>query len=58
LIRLVKILIILDNLGWYCDVTNIFVHQRQIQIVARNIRNIYIFMIGYGIEDITWFGAD
>jgi hypothetical protein len=26
-------LIILDNLGWYCDVTNIFIRQRLIQIV-------------------------
>ena len=33
LIRLEKILVILDNLGWYCDVT-VFIRQRQIQIVA------------------------
>jgi hypothetical protein len=25
--------VILDNLGLYCDVTNIFICQRQIQIV-------------------------
>ena len=25
--------IILDNLGWYCDIANIFIRQRQIQIV-------------------------
>jgi hypothetical protein len=25
--------VILDNLSWYCDVTNIFICQRQIQIV-------------------------
>ena len=36
LIRLEKILAILDNLGWYCDVTNVFIHLRQIQIVTRN----------------------
>jgi hypothetical protein len=29
-----KILVILDNLGWYCDVTNMFIRQRQIQIVT------------------------
>ena len=34
LIRLEKILVILDNLGWYCDVTNILIRQRQIQIVV------------------------
>jgi hypothetical protein len=27
------------NLGWYCDVTNIFIRQRQIQIVTWNNRN-------------------
>jgi hypothetical protein len=27
-------LAILDNLGWYCGVTNIFIRQRQIQIVT------------------------
>ena len=32
LIRLEKRLVILDNLGWYCDVTNMFLRQRQIQI--------------------------
>ena len=26
-------MVILDNLVWYCDVTNIFIRQRQIQIV-------------------------
>jgi hypothetical protein len=26
-------LVILANLGWYCDVANIFIRQRQIQIV-------------------------
>jgi len=25
-------LVILDNLSWYCDVSNIFIRQRQIQI--------------------------
>jgi hypothetical protein len=25
--------VILDNLGWYCDIANIFIRQRQIQIV-------------------------
>jgi hypothetical protein len=39
MIRLEKILVILDNLGWYCDVTNVFSRQRQIQIVAWNNRN-------------------
>jgi hypothetical protein len=29
-------LVILDNLGWYCDVTNMFIRQRQIQIVTWN----------------------
>ena len=29
-------LVILDNLGWYCDVANIFLHQRHIQIVLWN----------------------
>ena len=29
-------MVILDNLGWYCDVTNVFIRQRQIQIVTRN----------------------
>jgi hypothetical protein len=32
--RLEKNLVILDNLGWYCDVTNVFIRQRQIQIVT------------------------
>ena len=27
---------ILDNLGWYCDVTNIFIRQRQIQLALWN----------------------
>jgi hypothetical protein len=39
LIRREQILVILDNLGWYCDVTNVFIRQRQIQIVTRNNRN-------------------
>ena len=34
LIRLEKILIILDNLGWYCDVNYIFIRQRYIQTVT------------------------
>jgi hypothetical protein len=34
LIRLEKILAILDNLGWYCDVTDVFIRQRQTQIVT------------------------
>jgi hypothetical protein len=34
LIRLEKILAILDNLGWYCDVSNVFIRQQQIQIVT------------------------
>ena len=34
-----KILVILDNLGWYCDVTNVFIRQRQIQIVTWNNRS-------------------
>ena len=38
LIRLEKILVILDN-GWYCDVTNVFIRQRQIQIFTRKNRN-------------------
>jgi hypothetical protein len=29
-----EILVMLDNLGWYYDVTNIFIRQRQIQIVT------------------------
>jgi hypothetical protein len=29
-------LVILANLGWYCDVANIFIRQRQIQIVPWN----------------------
>jgi hypothetical protein len=33
LIRLENNLVILDNLGWYCDVTNVFIRQRQFQIV-------------------------
>jgi hypothetical protein len=40
--RLGKCLAILDNLGWYCDVTNVFIRQRQIQIqfvVTWNNRN-------------------
>jgi hypothetical protein len=32
-------LVILDNLVWYCDVTNIFIRQQQIQIVPLNNRN-------------------
>jgi hypothetical protein len=28
-------LVIFDNLGWYCDVTNIFICQRQVQIVTK-----------------------
>jgi hypothetical protein len=32
-------LVKLDNLGWYCDVTNIFIRQRQIQIVPWNNHN-------------------
>jgi len=32
-------LVILDNLGWYCDVTNTFIRQRQIHIVTWNNRN-------------------
>ena len=32
-----KFLVILDNLGWYCGVTNIFIGQRQIQIVMYEI---------------------
>ena len=39
LIHLEKNLVILDNLGWYCDVTNMFIRQRQIQIVTWNNRN-------------------
>ena len=30
---------LLDNLGWYCDVTNIFIRQCQIQIATWNNRN-------------------
>ena len=29
-------LVILDNLGWYCEVADIFICQRQIQIVPRS----------------------
>jgi hypothetical protein len=32
-------LVILDNVGWYCDVNNIFIRQRQIQIVPWNNHN-------------------
>jgi len=32
-------LVILDNLGCYCDVANIFICQRQIQIVLWNYQN-------------------
>jgi len=35
----VTTLIILDNLGWYCGVANVFIRQRQIQIVSYNNRN-------------------
>jgi hypothetical protein len=31
-------LVILDNLGCYCDIANIFIHRRQIQIVTWNNR--------------------
>jgi hypothetical protein len=31
--------VILDNLGWYCDVANIFIHQQQIQIAPWNNHN-------------------
>jgi len=37
LIRLEKIFVILDNLGWYCGVANILIRQRQIQIVLYDI---------------------
>ena len=32
-------MVINDNLGWYCDVANIFIRQGQIQIVPWNNRN-------------------
>jgi hypothetical protein len=32
MIRLEKILVTLDNVGWYCDVTKVFIRQWQIQI--------------------------
>jgi hypothetical protein len=35
-ICLEKILAILDNLGWYCGVTNVFIRQRQIQIAWKH----------------------
>ena len=35
-------LVILDNLGWYCDIDKIFIRQRQIQIVPWNSRKIEI----------------
>jgi len=31
-----KKIVILDNLGCYCDVTNVFIRQRQIQILTWN----------------------
>ena len=34
LIRLEKIVVILDNLGWYFDVKNIFIGQRHVQTVT------------------------
>jgi hypothetical protein len=34
LICLEKILVIPDNLGWYYDITNVFIRQRQIQIIT------------------------
>jgi hypothetical protein len=34
LIRLEKIVVILDNLGWYFDVENIFIRQRHVQTVT------------------------
>jgi hypothetical protein len=37
-----KMLVILDNLDWYCDVTNVFIRQRQIQIVATLHFTLYI----------------
>jgi hypothetical protein len=30
-------MVIFDNLGWYCDVTNVFIRQRQIQLVTHEI---------------------
>ena len=39
LIRLEKIVVILDNLGRYCDATNVFIREWQIQIVTWNNRN-------------------
>ena len=39
LICLEKKLVILDNLGWYWDVTNIFIRQRHVQIFPWNNRN-------------------
>jgi len=32
-------LVILDNLGWYCNVANAFIRRRQIQIVPWNNSN-------------------
>jgi len=32
-------LVILNNLGWYCDVTNIFIRQWKIQKFPWNNRN-------------------
>jgi hypothetical protein len=34
LIRMEKSLVILDNLGWYFHVNNIFIRQRHIQTVT------------------------
>jgi hypothetical protein len=31
-----KKLVILDNLDWYCDITNLFIRHQQIQIVPWN----------------------
>jgi len=31
--------VIQDNLAWYCDVANVFIHKRLIQIVPWNIQN-------------------
>ena len=59
-------MVILHNLGWYCDVTNVFIRQRQIQIVTWNNRNQNRGIIKFCYKEyfnfwtcytcITWFG--
>ena len=49
LIRLKKMVVILDNLGWYCEVTSIFIRQRLNFVVKIKLYGIF------EILSITWF---